>query len=375
MKHPFALLLPLLVAWPAAGQVGPSTGPATRPGPAAVAVGTPLGPITPAGGPVAVPFTLSPTNHLIVRLKINGHGPFNFIVDTGAPTLFVDEGVARQIGLRPDPAPQRVSKAFATTHPATTRLATTGPVTARRPAARPPAQGWATIDRLDVEGGLSIAKVKCLVMTPYQITGMNAVGVAGVELHGLLGYSVLARFKLDVDLSRHRMLWTPQPPGFVPPPITASDRDASSGREEGLESMGGVMRILGPLLRSQMPGSAVPRGWVGVELTESPGPSVNGVPARGSVSVAKVYAGGPAALAGLRAGDPIFSVGGHEVHTIAEAEACTSHLLPGQRVILNVGPASSTTKTTERTEGDTRTTVTTVTTVSRMVTVTCGEGL
>ena len=45
--------------------------------------------------PVFVPYRLSKTQHVLVRAKINGKGPYNFIVDTGAPALFVSTGVAK----------------------------------------------------------------------------------------------------------------------------------------------------------------------------------------------------------------------------------------------------------------------------------------
>ena len=321
------LILVGLFAAPAVAQVGPSTAPATRP-----VARARLGPITPATGTVAVPFTLSGTNHLIVRLKINGHGPYNFVMDTGAPTLLVDETLAKQIGLRP-----------------TTRRATTGPAT--RPAGQggPAGQGWATIDRLDIEGGLSMRRVRCLVLTPYQITGMNAVGVAGMELHGLMGYSVLARFKIDIDPTRHRMRWTPQPPGFVPPPIRTSGPAAAAAdaREDRLESLGGLLGILGPLVKSQMPGPPTPRGWVGIEFQgwgggDGPHPTVD-----------RVLGDSPAERAGVRAGDIVLTLDGHDVQTDRDVARATSQLLPGQAVRLTVrrGPAT------------------------REITVTSGEGL
>ena len=35
-----------------------------------------------------VPYRLTAVKHIVVRAKINGKGPFNFILDTGAPALF-----------------------------------------------------------------------------------------------------------------------------------------------------------------------------------------------------------------------------------------------------------------------------------------------
>src|SRR5437762_7126430 len=96
---------------------------------------------------VQVPYRLTQTQHVLVRAKVNGKGPFNFILDTGAPALFVATKVAEKAGVEPD----------------------------RR--------GWARVDRFEVEGGgvfrLADAKVEDL----FQMEGINGMGLAGVELH------------------------------------------------------------------------------------------------------------------------------------------------------------------------------------------------
>ena len=51
-----------------------------------------------------VPYRLTDTNHFLVRVRINGKGPFNFLVDSGAPALFIASETAKKVGLKPDPA-------------------------------------------------------------------------------------------------------------------------------------------------------------------------------------------------------------------------------------------------------------------------------
>ena len=48
-----------------------------------------------------VPYRLTDTNHFLVRVRINGKGPFNFLVDSGAPALYVATETAGKIGLKP----------------------------------------------------------------------------------------------------------------------------------------------------------------------------------------------------------------------------------------------------------------------------------
>ena len=52
------------------------------------------------GRPGVVPFRLTDTHHTLVRVKINGKGPFNFIVDTGCPVFLIAEPVGKTIGLK-----------------------------------------------------------------------------------------------------------------------------------------------------------------------------------------------------------------------------------------------------------------------------------
>src|SRR5690349_18133226 len=47
-----------------------------------------------------IPYKLTDTQHVLVRVKINGKGPYNFIVDTGAPLLYVSIPVAKKLGLQ-----------------------------------------------------------------------------------------------------------------------------------------------------------------------------------------------------------------------------------------------------------------------------------
>ena len=87
------------------------------------------------------------TQHIMVRAKINGKGPFNFIIDSGAPLVFVNTAVGKKLGLEVDPDTNA-----------------------------------ATLDRLEIEGGVVLKKLKVRVETPFQLEGMNGMGLAGAEL-------------------------------------------------------------------------------------------------------------------------------------------------------------------------------------------------
>ena len=107
-----------------------------------------------------VPYQLTKTLHILVRAKINGKGPFNFIVDTGAPLLYITTSAAKKIGL-----PVKMEK--------------------REKDKKEIEKGGnvEVLDRFDIEGGPGHRKIKALVETPFQLECMNAMGLPGEELH------------------------------------------------------------------------------------------------------------------------------------------------------------------------------------------------
>src|SRR5713226_6700697 len=82
-----------------------------------------------------VPYRLTATQHVLVRAKINGKGPYNFILDTGAPALFVSTAVGKKLDLKTDK------------------------------------DGWATLDRFVLEGGAAVTKAKARIEDPFQLEG------------------------------------------------------------------------------------------------------------------------------------------------------------------------------------------------------------
>src|SRR5262249_57938068 len=92
-----------------------------------------------------IPYKFTAANHIVVRAKINGKGPFNFVLDTGAPTLFVAVPVGKKAKVKADD------------------------------------DGWADLDKFELEGGLVIKKARARIETPFQLEGMNGLGMAGLE--------------------------------------------------------------------------------------------------------------------------------------------------------------------------------------------------
>ncbi|MFO0807455.1 MAG: PDZ domain-containing protein [Gemmataceae bacterium] len=218
--------------------------------------------------PVLVPYRLTATNHVLVRAKVNGKGPFHFILDTGAPALFVTTKVANKAGVQ-------VAK-----------------------------RGLSTVDRFEVEGGVVFEKAKGRVEDIFQIEGMNGMGLAGVELHGVIGYNLLAKYRIEYDFTRDKLPWTALK--FEPPALALGMGGKSA--PGGLEMIGSMMKFLGPLLGMKSNFAVEPRGFFGAECIDD----------SGTVRVSRVLEGGPADKAGIKVGDELRKLGTYEVEFARE---------------------------------------------------------
>jgi hypothetical protein len=232
-----------------------------------------------------VPYRLTDTKHVMVRVKLNGKGPFNFIIDTGAPALIMTETVAKKVGAKED-------------------------------------KGWVTFDKVELEGGVSIPNARGVAIDMFQLKGMNAMGLAGVELHGVIGYNVLAQYRIEYDFTDTKLKWTPV--DFkVPAPKRIVDKGGSQG---GLEFIGSLMQMLSMFGGIKPNFEVQPRGFLGAELA-----------ADGDDLVVKsVLSGGPAEKAGLKAGDRIHAAKGKSVRSADDLLEAVKKLPEGASLKLSV---------------------------------------
>jgi serine protease DegQ len=231
-----------------------------------------------------VPYRLTKPKHLLVRAKINGKGPFNFIVDTGAPALFVSVAAAKKLGVKADN------------------------------------NDWGVFDRFEIEGGVVLKKCKGRIETPPQVEGMNALGLAGVELHGMIGYDILSRYRLEIDFTRDKMVWTPLD---YKPKVSAA---LGGRRGGGLDLLGSIMKTLGSLLGSQAAPPVRLRPFLGVELKDNEENPI----------VQSVLADGPAGKAGVRVGDRITHIQGRTVLDAKDVRHALGRRNAGDEIKLTV---------------------------------------
>ena len=172
------------------------------------------------------------------------------------------------------------------------------------------------------------------VEDPFQLVGMNALGLPGASIDGLLGFTVLARFRIELDPTRDRMTWTrldyepAAPPG--PRPGGGPARGAPAGTQ-AINPLGPLTRIPGLAAGGKQPEDQLhPRGFFGIELAE----------AAGEVRAAGVLADSPAARAGVRAGDLLVRLRDREVTSIKAAREAVAAVRPDDRVTLVVRRAA-----------------------------------
>ncbi len=266
-----------------------------------------------------VPYRLTDTNHFLVRVRINGKGPFNFLVDSGAPALFISIETAKKIDLKPADA-----EAF-----------------------------WTPVDRLDIEGGARLSNIKARVEDPFQLVGMNALGLPGTTIDGILGFTVLGRFRLEIDLTRDRMTWTRL--DYVPrePPVPRTRPGEKAEAPLGVQAM----NALGPLakglafLTGKQPAERILlRGFLGVEWSAAAdganagagagkagaAPAPAPAAASAGLKVRRVLGGSPAAQAGLQAEDVVVRINGQAVGRPGSAGPILADVRPGDSVALLV---------------------------------------
>ncbi len=239
-----------------------------------------------------IPYRMTDTNHFLVRVRVDGKGPFNFLVDTGAPALFIGTEAARKIGLAADP------DVFFT-----------------------------PIGKLEFEGGASLTGMKARIEDPFQMVGMNALGLPGASIDGILGFTALARFKIELDPTDDRMTWTrldyePREP-FVP---KAAAKAQPAAEMRAMNALGPIAKLAAALVGKQPEEVRDPQGFLGLALVEGDG----------RLRVSAVLADSPASGAGVQAGDAIVRINNREVATIKGAHEAIADLRPGDKVKLSI---------------------------------------
>jgi len=231
--------------------------------------------VSQVGQSFEVPYFLTQTNHFVVRALINGQGPFHLVVDTGAPGLFLSTEAAKKAGVKAD------AKTF-----------------------------YSVMKEIRLEGGPRLENLKIRVEDPFQLVGMNALGLPGMKLDGLMGFSVLARYRITLDPTHRRMVWT----RLDFDPVGVVDNRPAIRREDvplqlqAMEMLGPAMKFAAFFVGKQPPIRRQPQGFAGFTA------KAQGEGEARVLIVSAVWPDSPAAAAGLKPGDTIARCDGAAVH-------------------------------------------------------------
>jgi hypothetical protein len=221
---------------------------------------------------------------MMITAHINGKGPFRFIFDTGAPTSLVSQRVAREAGVVDAKA-------------ATLLAAFLGGFGQKR------------IALLKV-GELEAANVDAVVMDHPIVVAIGKTLDQPIE--GILGMNIFGRYRMTIDYEKRTLAFLPGT--FVP---------------ENLMDV--MMHLLLPSIEDmQRVSTLAPGALFGMRVDKKAGDEAAGV------SVEQVYAGSPAAKAGLRAGDRLLTLGGRWTDDVRDCYEAARHARPGHGVTAEV---------------------------------------
>src|SRR5262245_23192437 len=134
--------------------------------------------------PQAVKFDLVSSGHFIVKAKVNGHGPYNLIFDTGAPTSLVTPKVAKEAGLTKDAKDKPLIPLFGM-------------------------MGQVTIKDFQV-GDVKAENVNAMIMNHPTVEAFSdAFKEKYGSIEGIVGFPFFARYKMTVDYAAKEMTFVP----------------------------------------------------------------------------------------------------------------------------------------------------------------------
>ena len=242
----------------------------------------------PADAGVSVPFTLLPSRHMLLSVKLNDTGPYNLIFDTGAPLNLVNTRVAKAAKLAK--AKGGLSGGFGF--------------------------GLLNIQQVEV-GSLAVGdataeKLPAVVMdhpTVGAISDMYSDRYGPIE--GIVGFPFFGRYAATIDYQAKTIRLRPN--GFKPGDyLTDLTQGLLKAGDRGTEP-----RVVGAAGLWGFAVAAADDGKPGVTLSN-------------------VFADGPAAKGELKVGDRLLTLDGRWTDTVADAYLAASLVKPGRAAVLTV---------------------------------------
>ena len=232
--------------------------------------------------PVKIPFTLMPTGHFLVLVKLNDKGPYNLIFDTGAPTMLINNRIAKDSGV--------LDKK--TLRPLFSPFGAAGPV---------------NIKEVQV-GEVKADKIPAMIMDHPTVEAFsNAFKKEQGPIDGIVGFPFFARFKMTVDYQAKELTMTPN--NYKPVDVIQSMTNMLMGG--GNKGEPNVVSAAGQWGIS-----------VGKEKSDE----------EAGVTIKSVAKDSPSDKAGLKVGDRLLTIDGRWTDSIGDTYQAASYAKPGKTV-------------------------------------------
>ncbi len=232
--------------------------------------------------PIVVPIELLPSRHFVVEVMLDGKGPYRFILDTGAPLTIINSKTAKEAGLTKKAGGGGLLGAFG---------------------------GMNQVEVPTMElGSVKAAKTTAVVMDHPTVQAISdAFKKESGPIEGLIGFPFFARYSMTVDYQKKELTFTPN--GYKPGDYMADMMDSLTKLDE-----------------RNKPRVVKPTGLWGLDVDKEKDDEKDGV------TVKAVYADGPAAKAGVKAGDRLLTIDGRWTDSVGDAAIATSLVKVGKAV-------------------------------------------
>jgi hypothetical protein len=232
--------------------------------------------------PIVVPIELLPSRHFVVQVKLDGKGPYRFILDTGAPLTIMNSKTAKDAGLTKKASGGGLLGAFG-------------------------GMNQVEVPTMEI-GGVKAVKTNAVVMDHPTVQAISdAFKKESGPIEGLIGFPFFARYSMTVDYQKKELTFTPN--GYKPGDYMADMMDSLTKLDE-----------------RNKPRVVKPAGLWGLDVEKEKDDEKDGV------TVKAVYADGPAAKAGVKAGDRVLTIDGRWTDSVGDAAVATSLVKVGKAV-------------------------------------------
>jgi len=244
---------------------------------------------------IVVPFTLLPSRHMLLDVKVNGK-PFKLIFDTGAPMNLLTNKLAKEAGMLKKGSKGGGFSIFG-------------------------GMQQLDIDKLEV-GDVTAEKLPAVVMDHPTVKAISdAFKDDFGEIDGIVGFPFFGRYATTVDYQKKELTLKPTDykPGDYMQDLTKNLM--SAGERKSDPKVVGAAGMWGLAFESKAK-----------DDTDA------------GVTVKEIFAKSPAEVAGLKAGDRIITIDGRWADTISDAYLAASLVKPGRETTLDVNRDGKTLK-------------------------------